>query len=395
MFNQIMTGEVWRTLPRWVTLLATVAVGVLATLAVSFLPPWKALVAAAGLIAGYLALNGYLLFDYGNLILGAAGPVVAVGAVYSGGTLAKLAVERWERARITKRFSSYVDPKLVEFVLEHPEQAHFEGQVREMSVAFCDVAGFTRLTETRGSETVTILNELWGVVVPAIQQHGGLINKFMGDGIMFFFGAPEQSPHHARDAVTTILAVRKAVDRFNAEIAPPRKWPALELRCGVSTGNMVVGDAGYTTSDSETRADYTVLGDNVNLGSRLEAANKAVGTRALVTDRTYELSKDAGILFRPVGKLCVVGKQTGVMTYEPMALLDDATEQQKSLAAATRAVVESFLDGRLEECLAAIDRMESQHGPGKLTAVYRERCEWFMADPSRAPFDCQIVLTEK
>ena len=394
-FNQIMTGEVWRTLPPWATLLVTLFVGGMATLAVSFLSPAKALASAALLVAGYVLVNGYLLFDYGNLILGAAGPVVAVGAVFSGGTLAKLAVERWERARITRRFSSYVDPKLVDYVLKHPDQARFEGQVREMSVAFCDVAGFTKLTETRGSETVPMLNELWGVVVPAIKRHGGLINKFMGDGVMFFFGAPEQNPRHARDAVTAVLDVRKAVERFNAEIAPPHGWPALTLRYGVSTGNMVVGDAGYTTSESETRADYTVLGDNVNLGSRLEAANKAVGTGALVTERTFELSKDAGILFRPVGKLCVVGKQTGVMTYEPMALLDDATEQQKSLAASTKDVVEPFLAGQLADCVAALDRMEAAHGPSKLTALYRERCQWFLRDPSPEPFDCQIVLTEK
>jgi class 3 adenylate cyclase/CHASE2 domain-containing sensor protein len=394
-FNQIMTGEVWRTLPPWVTLLVTLLVGGLATLAVSFLSPARALASAALLAVGYLLVNGYLLFDYRNLILGAAAPVVAIGAVFSGGTLAKLAVERWERARITRRFSSYVDPKLVEYVLKHPEQAHFEGQIRELSVVFCDVAGFTKLTETRGTDTVRILNELWGVVVPAIQRRGAYINKFMGDGIMFFYGAPEQSPAHARDAVATVLEVRKAVERFNAEVAPAHGWPALGLRCGVSTGNMVVGDAGHTTNPAEIRADYTVLGDNVNLGSRLEAANKAVGTGALVTERTFELSRDAGILFRPVGKLCVVGKKTGVMTYEPMALLDDATDQQKALAAATKAVVESFINGRLEECVEAIARMESVHGRSRLTDLYRERCEWFQRVPSPEPFDCQIVLTEK
>jgi CHASE2 domain-containing sensor protein/class 3 adenylate cyclase len=394
-FNQLVTGEVWRTLPPWATLLITLLVGGLATVAVSYLPPAKALASAALLAVSYLLVNGYLLFDYGNLILGAAAPVVAVGVVFAGGTAAKLVVERWERARITRRFSSYVDPKLVNYVLKHPEQSLFEGQIREMTVVFCDVAGFTKLTETRGTETVTMLNELWGFVVPTIKQHDGLINKFMGDGIMFFYGAPDQSPHQARDAVTAVIAIRKAVERFNKEVATARNWPALGMRCGVSTGNMIVGDAGHTTNPGEIRADYTVLGDNVNLGSRLEAANKAVGTAALVTERTWELSRDAEILFRPVGKLCVVGKKTGVMTYEPMALLDDATEGQKSLAAATKAVVESFMAGRLSECVGAIAKMEAAHGRSKLTDLYRERCEWFLRDPSPEPFDCQIVLTEK
>jgi hypothetical protein len=83
------------------------------------------------------------------------------------------------------------------------------------------------------------------------------------------------------------------------------------------------------------------------------------------------------------------------MVYEPVARLDDATEQQKSLAAATKAMVEAFLGGRLADCVVAIERMETEHGPSKLTRLYRERCEWFLRDPSPEPFDCQIVLTEK
>ena len=395
-FNQILTGEVWRHLPPWATLIATVVVGGLTTLAVSFMSPSKALLSAAALLAGYLALNSVVLFDYGNLVLGAAGPVVAVGAVFSGGTLARLVLERWERARITRRFSSYVDPKIVDYVVKHPDQAHFEGQIREMTVVFCDVAGFTQLTEKHGSETVPMLNELWGAMVPVIRAHGGIVNKFLGDGVMFFYGAPEQSAAHARDAVATVLAMRKALKAFNEQIAAPRNWPALALRWGVSTGNMVVGDAGSAASGSAGgAADYTVLGDNVNLGSRLESANKAVGTVALINDRTVELAGNDGMLFRPIGRLCVVGKKAGVMTYEPLARTDEATDEQKRLAADTRAMVEAFLAGRLRECVVAIERMEAAHGRSKLTDLYRERCAWFMQDPSPEPFDCQITLTEK
>ena len=395
-FNQIMTGEVWRTLPPWVTLAATLAVGLLATAAVSLLSPGRALLACAALAAAYLALNGYVLFDHGNLIVGAAGPLVAVAAVFTGGTLAKLLVERWERARITRRFSSYVDPKVVEYVVKHPDQIHFEGQVREMTVVFCDVAGFTKLTEKHGSSTVPMLNALWGVMVPVIRRHGGIVNKFLGDGVMFFFGAPEQSANHAADAVAAVLAMRDALGSFNGETAAKSGWPALSLRWGVSTGNMVVGDAGSAdTGAGGGAADYTVLGDNVNLGSRLEGANKAVGTAALLTGRTVELAKDSGVLYRPIGKLCVVGKREAVMTYEPLARLDGASEQQKQLAADTKAMVDAFLAGDLPACVAAIERMEAAHGADRLTAVYRERCEWFLRDPSPEPFDCQIVLTEK
>jgi hypothetical protein len=190
--------------------------------------------------------------------------------------------------------------------------------------------------------------------------------------------------------VKTVLAVQEALAEFNGRAAA-NGWPRQAVRFGISTGSMVVGDAG---APREERTDYTVIGDYANLGARLESANKAVGTVALMTDRTVELAGD-GFLFRPIGKLCVVGKQTGLMTYEVLATRDDATDDQKRLAAETTAVVESFLAGRLPECVEAIDRMETRVGPTKLGALYRERCGYFLDDPSHTPFDCQIVLTEK
>jgi adenylate cyclase len=389
-FNQILTGEVWRTLPKWAVLLVTVGVGLLATAAVTFLSPGKALAAAVALLAGYLLLNGFVLFDKYNLVLGAAGPVVAIGAAWSGGTLAKLLLERWERARITRRFRSYADPKLVDYVLKHPDQPLFEGQVRELTVVFVDLVGFTHLTETMGASAVQLLNELWETLIPVIKDNDAYVNKFLGDGLMFLYGAPEQSPRHARDAVNTVFAVRKALDEFNRG-AVAKGWPAQGLRFGISTGNMVVGDAGAPRIE---RADYTVIGDAVNLGARLESANKAVGTTSLLTGRTVELAGDE-FLFRPIGKLQVVGKQQGVMTYEVVARGDEATEEQKSLAADTEAVVAAFLSGNLKECVGAIEGFESRHGKTKLTAIYRARCEYFMQDPPPAPFDGQIALTEK
>jgi class 3 adenylate cyclase len=389
-FNQIVNGEVWRTLPRWATLLTTILLGLLTTLAVSFLTPARALVAAAVLLAGYLLVNGFLLFDYGNLILGAAGPVVAVASVWSGGTLAKLGMERLERARITRRFRSYADPKLVDYVIKHPEENLFEGQVRELTVVFIDLVRFTDLTERLGAATVQLLNELWETLIPVIKQNDAYVNKFLGDGLMFLFGAPEQSPFHARDAIRTVFDVRKALARFN-ERATAKGWPPQALRFGISTGNMIVGDTGAPDGG---RCDYSVIGDYANLGSRLESANKLVGTTTLMTERTVQLAGD-GFLFRPVGKLCVVGKQASVMTYEVVARLDEATDAQRQLAADTKEMVDCFLAGRAKECLDAVGKMEAVHGPSKLTAIYRERCEYFLQDPPPAPFDCQIVLTEK
>jgi len=268
---------------------------------------------------------------------------------------------------LKKRFQSYVDPKIVDYVLANPGQATFAGQQREMTVVFTDLAGFTTIAEKLGPRTVELLNEYFGLMVPIIRANRGILNKFLGDGMMFFFNAPvAPNTSHARDAVATVLQMQHAVTAFNQRLIE-RGLPPVKMRAGITTGTMVAGDAGST---NPTAADYTVLGDNVNLGSRLEAANKAVGTGALVTERTYDLSRDGGILCRPVGKLGVVEKSTGVMTYEPMALRDDATERQKELASATKVVVDSFMAGSLAECVEAIALMEAAHGRSKLTDLY-------------------------
>src|SRR5213075_1857754 len=148
--------------------------------------------------------------------------------------------------------------------------------------------GFTKLTEKMGSETVQLLNALWSALVPVIRRNDALVNKFLGDGIMFFYGAPEQSPFHARDAVNTVLQVRKALAEFN-EFSAAKNWPQLALRFGISTGKMIVGDTGEPEGG---RTDYSVIGDYANLGARLESANKIIGTTTLMTDRTVELAGD-------------------------------------------------------------------------------------------------------
>lgn len=388
-YNAMMTGHFWRRAPNWVNGLVTICAGLIATLFASRLTPSRAFVYAILMAGGYWVFNGLFLFDRAGRIVSLAGPLVAIAVVWAGCTLVRLLVESMERARITRRFSSYVDPSLVSYVAEHPDQVRLEGQVRELTVVFTDLEGFTKLTEQLGEKAVAILNEFMGMAVPIIRSHKGLVNKFLGDGIMFFFGAPLELPDHAARAIASVLDLQSAMVRLN-ETFVARGLPRLALRAGISTGHMVVGDAG-----SADASDYTVLGDCVNLGARLESANKLIGSSCLVTHRTIELAGDA-FLVRPIGTLCVVGRQAGTMTHEPLARVDHVTETQAQLADLTRDVVECYQAGKLDECLHAIERMEAAVGRNKFTALYREQCESgrIRLRPGEA-YDCQIVLTEK
>ena len=204
------------------------------------------------------------------------------------------------------------------------------GQVRELTVVFTDLENFTALNEQLQERTVPILNEFMERMVKIIRDESkpihrrGYVNKFLGDGLMFFFGSPYDNESHAIDAVTTVMRMQDAMVDFN-QFLTDQDLPEVRMRAGISTGNMVVGDAG-----AEDASDYTVLGDAVNFGSRLEGANKATGTLVLISEQTMQFAKDL-VLCRPVAKLQVVGKSVGVNVYEPIVPADKAPDQQQGI----------------------------------------------------------------
>jgi adenylate cyclase len=182
---------------------------------------------------------------------------------------------------------------------------------------------------------------------------------------------------------------------LNHELATKKRhllegFPKLVMRAGVSTGVMVVGDAG-----TDEASDYTVLGDTVNLGARLETANKAMGTRILLSDRTVELIPAELFLVRPIARLRVVGRMRPVMAYEPLAFTKDATPAQVRYAELTRAMVDCFFRADFAGCIAAEQNLEAAMGPSKLGTLYRELCLKYLANGPGASFSGEIVLAEK
>jgi adenylate cyclase len=175
---------------------------------------------------------------------------------------------------------------------------------------------------------------------------------------------------------------------LNRELAE-EGLPELAVRGGVSTGRVVVGDSGGTEA-----VDYTCLGDVTNFGARLESANKFTGTRNLISGRTAELL-DGQFLLRPVALLQVIGKTQSVMTYEPLAKSEDATDEQRRLVDMTKEMIDHYQAGRFEHCIAAADAMDEAFGPSKLTKLYRDTCDRYIVERAPDGFHGQIVLTDK
>jgi adenylate cyclase len=268
---------------------------------------------------GYLALN-YLAFRNYGLQLEVFYPLLEVAGVYTGITLQRFLVEERERVRLKKAFQSYVAPEVVNQIIKHPENLRLGGERRELSILFSDIRGFTSLSETMDPEAlVEVLHEFLDPMSETIVKHGGTIDKYIGDAIMALFGAPLDQPDHSRRACRTALEMvqnLKALDKDWLE----RGRPTLRIGIGINSGLVSVGNMG-----SSRLFDYTAIGDNVNLASRLEGLNKYYGTEILVSATTAQ-HLDNGFYLREVDLVRVKGKKHPIAIYE---ILGEGTPEEK------------------------------------------------------------------
>ena len=242
-----------------------------------------------------------------KLIYWVLGVVLAVLPVL----VVRYLIETYRRSFIHDAFSHYLAPAVVEELAEHPELLRLGGEKREMTAMFSDIQGFSSFSERMTPEQlVHFLNMYLGAMSDVILEHEGTIDKYEGDAIVAFFGAPIHQPDHALRAVRAALAQQALLARLREEWAQ-EGWPAVHARIGINSGEMVVGNMG-----TERRMNYTIMGDNVNLASRLEGACKLYRVFILMSAQTYQLVRDA-IQARFIDRVRVVGRSTPVDLYMP------------------------------------------------------------------------------
>ena len=268
--NQILTGHYLTRVSVWVDVLVIFLLGAGVTLITSWMPPVRALVVSTVIGTVYVLLNGVALFDYGNTVVAIAGPSVAGMAAWMSVTVYRLVREQRERARITKQFKNYVSKDLVDLLVADPMLIK-QGR-HELTCMFCDIAGFTKVSEQLGpEEIIELLNRYLRVMTHRIMDGRGTVNKYMGDCIMAFWGAPLDDDTHTLNACRSVMSCFDAMRELEKD---PffQKLPKLTIRFGLATGPMMVGDCGAPPD----RSDYTVIGDTVNLASRLGVGQQAV-----------------------------------------------------------------------------------------------------------------------
>ncbi|MEZ5292487.1 MAG: adenylate/guanylate cyclase domain-containing protein [Vicinamibacterales bacterium] len=286
------------------TVLPAVAIGAVGAAA----SPWATAAATAALVAGlaWVATRA--------LAAGVWLPVVVPALACLLAFLADLAwsyfVEGREKRRVKRLFSRYVSKDVYDQLLAHPTDVGLGGERREMTVLFSDMRGFTTLSETGEAEDlVRQLNQYFTRMVEVVFAHRGTVDKFVGDMIMALYGAPLDDADHADHAVQTALAMVSELARLNRLWEIEGRVP-LDIGIGINTGEMIAGNIG-----SDTIMSYTVIGDHVNLGARLESLNKDFGTRILISEGTRRQLKGSYDL-RPLGDVLVKGKSKPVQVFE-------------------------------------------------------------------------------
>jgi adenylate cyclase len=306
--DDLLSGRFTRPAPAWIGSVVLVATGLAVALASVYASLWVTLGATAVLLAA-LVFASVVLFERG-IWLNLAVPALGVALASFGGVSYQYLVEGREKRTIKRLFSRYVAPDVFHHLMADPSRARLGGDRREMTVLFSDICGFTTVTERgKAEDIVSQLNEYFTRMVAVLLGHHGTLDKFVGDMVMALFGAPLEDPDHAEHAVEAALAMRRELAALNREWAA-RGLPELDIGIGINTGEMVVGNIG-----SAAVMSYTVIGDAVNLGSRLESLNKQYGTHVIVSESTRARLRGRYDI-RPLGEVVVKGKSEVVAIFE-------------------------------------------------------------------------------
>lgn len=296
--------------------------------------------------------------------------------------------ESSNKQQIKSMFDQYVPPAHIDKMLEDPNSVSLDGERKEMSVLFSDIRSFTSISEKlSANELKDLLNEYFSPITQSIFEHQGTIDKYVGDMVMAFWGAPLEDPSHAENAVIGGFDMLKITAELRQQFIA-KDWPAIRVGIGINTGNMNVGDMG-----SEYRRAYTVLGDAVNLGSRLESLTKFYGLEFLVSEYTKEQCPN--IAFRPVDKVKVKGKDKAVAIFEPICKSTEMTPELTAELTLLETAYQAYLMQQWSKAHIQYSELAEAY-PGKaLYQLYLERIDQLKSIKMEANWDGSFTHTSK
>ncbi len=352
--------------------------GLLLTFKLPKLSPLKATLLTIAVLVVMLGIN-FASWQYANLVLPIASMLVMVSLIYLLNMSYGFFVESRGKRQLTGLFGQYVPPELVDEMAQNPEAISLKGENREMTVLFSDIRGFTTISEGLDPEQLTqLMNEFLTPLTQVIHSNRGTIDKYMGDAIMAFWGAPLKDKNHAQHALNAGMAMVQALKPLNIKFAE-KGWPAIKIGVGLNTGNMTVGNMG-----SSFRMAYTVMGDSVNLGSRLESLTKNYGVDIMVSEFTKAQTQD--MIYRELDIVRVKGKDKPVAIFEPLGTKEQLAEE---VLDALNLYRESLIHYRNQDwdVAEALLKNLAKTTPHPLYALYIERIKQFKITPPDKNWD--------
>ncbi|MBI1174518.1 MAG: CHASE2 domain-containing protein [Sideroxydans sp.] len=362
-------------------------IGIALSLLLPLLSPTKTTLLSVGTLCAVVFAN-FAIWQWENLALPLSNSLMLIAALFALDMSYGYFVESRTKRQITSLFGQYIPKEIVEELSEHPEQVSMEGDSREMTILFSDVRGFTSISEGLDPKELTqLMNEFLTPLSRVVYKHRGTIDKYMGDCIMAFWGAPLPEASHARNAILAGIEMQQTLHDLQPHFRE-RGWPEIRVGVGINTGKVSVGNMG-----SEVRVAYTVMGDAVNLASRLEGITKQYGVGIIVGEQTREAVPD--FVYRELDQVRVKGKDKPVAIYEPLGLsgeVDKAVlEELKMFHQALRMYRKQEWD-KAELQVYNLQRMAPQ---SKLYQVYADRIAYFRKHPPAEDWDGVFVFETK
>jgi adenylate cyclase len=333
-----------------------------------------------GLILIIAPLFGnYHLFFLNNTLVGVVYPFLSFLLIFLAVSISNYFFEGQEKSFIRSAFGHYVSPRVVNQLIENPSELSLKGEQKNLTVLFSDIRGFTTISEQMSSEQLSsFMNEYLTTMSNCIIEHGGTVDKFIGDAIMAIWGAPLDDKGHALHALRAAMSMMEQLKKARKDYAR-RGLPVIDIGIGINTGIMSVGNFG-----SHERFDYTVMGDNVNLASRLEGANKDYGTNIIVSEFTKN-ELGAQFFCRFVDKVRVKGKNKAVVIYEPLIEGTPDDDLIREVEAFEKATVD-YRNQKLHEAREVIEGLYRKN-PLRLYAIYLHRINAYLKNPPPADWD--------
>jgi class 3 adenylate cyclase len=387
-FNTMLTGKFIHRSKFFGNTLLMLIIGLMMGYLVPRFRPVIGALFVVVLAVAYLLVS-FFLFKYKGAWIDVTGPVGIITLTYLVITFYNYITEEREKKYIKGAFQHYLSPTVIEQLVDNPDMLQLGGERKVLTAYFSDVAGFSSISESLSPEDlVSLLNEYLTEMCDIILNYEGTVDKFEGDAIISFFGAPISYDDHAKRACFACLDMQARLVELR-KMWKEQGRPELNVRMGVNTGPMVVGNMG-----SKTRMDYTMMGDSVNLAARLEGAGKQYGIYTMISQFTYEVVKEF-VEVRELDRIRVMGKEEPVVVYELLSRAGELDGDSKKLVTGYNRALGHYKGADFKKAGTEFAKLLNDFpgdGPAK---TYVDRCEEFQAEPPPSDWDGVYVLKSK